>query len=72
MSKMPRVEKWLVGYKTLSTIIIKHWETFIGRVMRWPNIKKRLLMRVVFLEVELSIGRQCKQGYPCKYTTKGI
>jgi hypothetical protein len=72
MSKMPRIEEWLVRYKTLSTIIIKHSETFIGRAMRWPNILKRISIRVVLPEVELSMGRQCKQGYPYKYATKSI
>jgi hypothetical protein len=34
MPKIPRIEEQHARYKTLSTIDMEPWETFIGRTMR--------------------------------------
>ncbi len=52
MPRIPKIEEWLVGYKTLSIIITKLRGTFIRRAMRLSNIQVRLLMRVKPSEVE--------------------
>jgi len=52
MPRIPKTKERLVGYKTLSIIIMELRETFIRRAMRLSNIQVRLSMRVKPSKVE--------------------
>jgi hypothetical protein len=53
MLKIPQTEEWLVEYKMPFAKIMEPWDTFIGKVMRQPNVQTRLLIRAEPSEVKL-------------------
>jgi hypothetical protein len=52
MPKIPKIEEWPIGYRTLSIVIMQPQETFTGRTMKQLSIWMRLSMRAKPLDVE--------------------
>jgi hypothetical protein len=53
MPRIPKTEEWIIGYRMSYVAIMEPQETLIGRIMRQPSVRTRLLMKVKPLEVEL-------------------
>jgi hypothetical protein len=52
MPIIPKIEERPTRYKTLSTTNMEPRETFIGKKMRWSNVRMKLSMRPKPLEVK--------------------
>jgi hypothetical protein len=52
MLRIPMIEERLVKYMMPFTTIMEPWETFTDRIMKQPNIQRRMLLRAILPKIE--------------------